>query len=689
VRRPEPSPRAAAALTAALIAAVLYAAFDGGAQSYPAEARLQVAIAVLAALAGARWLCGGGLRVTAPRLAWAGMAMMAAFAVWSGITVLWSVAPNQTWIELNRALAYAVVLALSVAAGASHPRVVGLIARGFTAVVLAVTAYSVGQKLLPGLHIDGLFDLNQTSISPRLRAPLDYFNALALFIAMGVPLVLVAALDRGRSDRARLAALLTIPVMLLAIALTYSRGGLLALAVALTVGAALGGGRLRSLVAITAAVIAAAPAVAFAVTNPSLVNLGQPLSSRELAGLVLAVVLLVSLGLLWLVGRRLLARERARQLSSEQLRRIARRLLSAVAVLAACGVIAVAASHRGLSGTVSHVWNSFTSTKSASSIYLPNRLLSTDSGNRWVWWKEAAGAFADRPLAGWGAGSFPVLDLLYRRNGNIKVQQPHSVPLQFLAETGIVGGVLGVGAFALLLAVGVGTVRRRPAGRERVVGAALLAGAVAYTTQALYDWDWDIPAVTLPALILLGVLAGSRGLPARRDPRLPGPGTGARLVGAGVLTLVMCLYAVSAVLPSLAATKAQDAYVAASSNSRALLEQALATAETAARLDPLSDQGLTAAATISAHLGNLAAARRYLFDAVRRNPSDSGAWEQLATLETQIGDGRGLLAAAKRVLALNPRDPSSITLAESAVEVLGPPNTSATATGTPLPSTGP
>jgi hypothetical protein len=384
----------------------------------------------------------------------------------------------------------------------------------------------------------------------------------------------------------------------------------------------------------------------------------------------------------------MLARERRTAPDPERARRLGRRLAGAAAVVALCGVLAVALSSRGLGGTVSHVWDRFTSAHSASSIYQPDRLLSTDSGNRWVWWKEAAGAFADRPVAGWGAGSFSVLDLLYRRNGTITVRQPHDVPLQFLAETGAIGAFLGVGAFVLLVAASVGTVRRLPT-QDRPLGAALLAGAAAYGAHALYDWDWDIPGVTLPALVVLGVLAGARRGLGRAEPPLPGPGSGVRVLGVGGLALILCLFAVSAVLPSLAASRAGAALVAASSASPGTLRQALATAEFAARIDPLSDDGLKAAATISVHSGDLASARRYLLDAVRREPSDLGAWQQLASLEQQIGDVRGLQVAARRVLALDPRGGASRLLAQSAVESLAPPNESATATGTPLPAQGP
>jgi len=118
---------------------------------------VQVVIAALAAVAGAAWLWAGTLRLSAPRLAVAGTALLAAFACWTGITLVWSVAPNQTWIELNRAITYVITLCLAIALGASYARAIRHLATGFFLVALSVTVYGLGQKLFPGLHIGGLF----------------------------------------------------------------------------------------------------------------------------------------------------------------------------------------------------------------------------------------------------------------------------------------------------------------------------------------------------------------------------------------------------------------------------------------------------------------------------------------------------------------------------------------------------
>jgi O-Antigen ligase len=535
---------------------------------------------------------------------------------------------------------------------------------------------------VPGLHIPGVFNLNRTQLVPRLQDPFGYWNALGLFVAFGVPLALAIVVDGDRRTRMRLGALLSIEVMLLTIGLTYSRGAVLALVGGLAVGIWLSRAKLRWLMWIAAPVLATVPALVFGLASHNLTTVSVGLGSRELAGAELMAVLLISLAALWIGGERLMELERTVQLGPEQTRRIGKGLAIGAAVVVLCGVLAVTVSSRGLTGTVSHAWHTFTKTQETSN-YNPGRLLSADSANRWVWWKEAAGAFSDRPLAGWGAGSFPVIHLLYRRN-TISVQQPHSVPLQFLAETGIVGALLAIVGFGLLLAVAVRAVRTRE-GPERLIAAGLIAAVVAYAIHTFYDWDWDIPGVTFPALVLVGVLVGSCAI--RRGPALVvgrGVSQTAGVLALSGITALLCAYALSGVVPSVAASKANSALVAASSSSRSALEHAEATARAATRLDPLSDAGLLTSETIALHLGNIAQARTDLLGAIKRDPTDSQAWQQLAFVELDLRDLEDAVTAVQRVAALDPMGRATQNLLRTFESLRAPPSDSATRGPTPI-----
>jgi hypothetical protein len=680
----------------ALLLVCLYAAFDHGAVGAVGDERVQLALAVVGVVAAAAWLLNGALTLRAPAIVWTAVVLLAAFAVWSGVTLAWSVAPDQTWSECNRAIAYVLFLVMAITVGSSYARALERVSAGFLIIALGVAAYALGQKLLPGVHLDDIVHLDQTGFETRLQEPFGYWNALALFISMGVPCAMASVVDRRRRPRTRLAAVVVAALMLETIAFTYSRGGVLALACALAAGMALSGARLRYLMWLSMIGAAVAPAIVIGLVSHNLTAAGVALGTRERAGLELAAVLAACLMLLVLAGRRVIVLERRARLSRVGARRLGRTLLLAAAGVLVVALLAVSLSSRGLTGSASHAWHSFTTAR-ATGISNPSRLLSADSENRWVWWKEAAGAFSDRPVGGWGAGSFAVVHLLYRRD-TLSVQQPHSVPLQFLAETGIVGALLGLGGLALLLVAGAAAVRGRQVGAGRLPAAALLAAAVAYAVHSLYDWDWDIAGVTLPALLFLGALGGSLGRStSRRDRRLwriPAVRSGmpagplARGLGLGAIAACLASFAASVVIPRLAADKASQALVTASQSAGRDLRAALATALESSRLDPLSDAGLKAASTIALHLGRTSEARRLTLEAVSREPTDGQAWQLLALQDIAIGSNREALAAAQRARALDPLGPGSEALSSGAMLAQARPADSATAVATPSSAAG-
>ena len=246
----------------------------------------------------------------------------------------------------------------------------------------------------------------------------------------------------------------------------------------------------------------------------------------------------------------------------------------------------------------------------------PARLTSSNSGNRWVWWKEAAGAWSDKPIQGWGAGSFPVTHRMYR-DVELPVQQPHNMPLQFLAETGIVGTLLVSGALGFLLIFALGRIRAMAAGRERDLAVALFAGVVAWIVHGLVDWDWDIPGVTVPALLFLGLLAATPWRP-RSGPPIFDRATGTRGALLGLACVVAGLIVVSAGLPMLADQKASDAQAVSADAGAGELQHAAAEADLASRLDPTAVRPLLAVG--GDRRGPRAPARRAQPAAGRRQP---------------------------------------------------------------------
>jgi hypothetical protein len=691
--------RPGAALVGFLVVLAGYAAFAHGSTSLQGQARIQVAVAGALVIVAAIWLWHGALGLSASRAAWIGLGLLGLFAVWSGLSLAWSVAGDRTWLELNRAITYALVVLLALAAGSWWRRAADHVAVGYLAVAMLVALYAVGGKLAPGLHIAGVIDLNHTRLIPRLRAPLDYWNALALVELLAVPVAVALAIDRVRSQAARLAGLVCVAFLFVGIGLTYSRGGVVALVVALIAFAALAPAPLRTVGVTALGLLGALPSLIVAFSTHSLTGVVQPLGARETDGALLAVVLVASLGVLVLAGRALVAVEGRVRLAPSQRRRIGLALAGALALAVLAGGVALAASKRGFGGTISHQWNSFRRPH-FDPLLAPNHLIATNSGNRWVWWSEAAGAWSDRPLQGWGAGSFPVLHKEYRTN-DLNVLQPHSVPMQLLAETGLVGVLLALGGLVALVVAAVRRVRALPAappraGPEprpdpagdpsRLLAAALAAGSVAWLVHGLYDWDLDIPGASIPAFVFLGVLAGR----ARSDGGRPSMAPLGRAVALGLVAVAACAVALSGILPAWADTKTRHAIAVADARQNpSALRRAAEDAELAARLDPVSEQPLLALAAIDQARGRPLAARVALLRAIRRNPSSSAAWADLVALEVRLRDTRGTTAALSRALALDPHN-ARIRLVLTALALQrNLPNGSATATGTPLPRVGP
>ncbi len=672
---------AGAALLAALLAVLLYAVFADGAAAYPEEARVQVALCALATVTvGALLWRGGGLRLTGARAGWAGLGLLAAFAAWAGLSLAWSVAPSETWEEFNRATAYVLAVACALAAASWYPRAVWHGARAYAAIALAVALYALGGKVAPGLWL-GPIDLDQTEVLGRLRAPLEYWNALALFLAMAVPVVLRLAVDETRSAPARLAALAALPVYLVTLGLTFSRGGLIAALVAVAVTIALAGAGLRTLMYLGLALLASAPALTLGFTADDLTGNAVPLNEREWEGILLGLLLAASIALLALAGRAAMRAEDRVPWTPSRSRAVVRGLVAVIALAAAVGLGAMTFSDRGLTGTVSHEWERFRSSREAPAQFDPGRIASTNAGNRWVWWSEAVGAWWDRPLAGHGAGSFPVVHRQYRTN-QLDVLQPHSVPLQFLSETGLAGLLLAGGGLLLLAFGALGAVRRLVPGPERGLAAALFGASAAWLVHGFYDWDWDMPGVTLPALVFLGLLC-ARGTGVAWSARGWSPGVRAGLLSASVL--VLGTVALSAILPAWARSETDGALASvARTDSPARLERAQADADFAARLDTLSVEPLLAAAALAERRDRPRQARSYLVDAVRRQPSSVTAWLALARFSLERGDLVNGRIAMRRVLRLDPRNRTVPLLIAVEQATTVPANRSATATGTPL-----
>ncbi len=642
------APGAGGWLLALLLACCAYAAFASGATTVPEESRLQAGIAAALVLGGIG-AAAGALGAARSPLAWAGAGLLALFGLWSALSVGWSLAPDVGWLASNRAIAYAIVVALALLCAPAVRGAPAAFAVGFTVIALAVALYALGGKIAPQLTL-GPVDLDHASDFSRLRAPLGYWNALGLLLVMATPpCIWVAASPRARGV-VRVLSLLALELLIVAASLTYSRGAVVAYGVALAAMVIGGPSRLRRLAAGGLTPLFAAAPVAFAFSRPDLADDGVAAAQRvddgRLLGLILLGSLLALAGVAWIAGW---IERRARWTPRRS--RVVWRALALAAVLGAlAGVGLLATSERGLTGTASEEWRVFKQPHEVTND--PERLVSSNSSNRWTWWREAVGAFSDKPLVGWGAGSFPILHSLYREHFT-QVRSAHSAPLQFLAEGGLIGAGLGLGGIGLLIAAAVVGVRRARGG-ERDARLALLAAGCAWAVHCLYDWDWEIPAVTLPALIALAIAAAPYGpvsaTASRRkaSARIPG---GALLAGA--TALVAAAVCASAALPSLAQDRRLDAELV-SGNDQASLDRAASNAALAHKLDPFAVDPLFASADVALRRGDSVAAQQFLEQAVRVQPDNARVWSRLLQFELQGRVGGNTEKVVGGVVRTNP-----------------------------------
>ena len=102
------------------------------------------------------------------------------------------------------------------------------------------------------------------------------------------------------------------------------------------------------------------------------------------------------------------------------------------------------------------------------------------------------------------AGTFEIARKRFRPNADT-VLQPHSVPLQQLAD----GGIAAFGLFLLVVLSGAAVcvfALRRLSGAERPAAVALVAVPAAYLAHALVDYNWDFVAVTAPTMVAIEVI---------------------------------------------------------------------------------------------------------------------------------------------------------------------------------------
>src|SRR5215207_1595820 len=156
------------------------------------------------------------------RAGWVALALLFGFVVWTALGITWSESAERSAAEAGRMAAYLGVFALALTAQDRDGT-----RRTINAVAAAIVLIGL-LALLSRLH-PAWFPPNDAAqhlpeVGNRLNYPLDYWNGLAALMAIGIPLVLRAALH-ARHLAIQVLAAAALPAMALTAYYTFSRGG--------------------------------------------------------------------------------------------------------------------------------------------------------------------------------------------------------------------------------------------------------------------------------------------------------------------------------------------------------------------------------------------------------------------------------------------------------------------------------
>jgi hypothetical protein len=608
----EPSYRASGA--GALVVATLAGATLAGAM-FAGDASgvggtLPVGGAAIVLLAGALaatafgWLPVPRVGVSGAVLAWSLVFLVA----WTGATVWWSIVADRSWDAFNRSLAFAAFLGLGIVLAAVGREYAARLAASVLSLVIGATlAWALLAKAVPSLDPEG-------DRVARLREPIGYWNALALLADVALVLGLWLGTAPGHRRVVRVAGGLLLYVATLAVMLTLSRAGVVVAIGVLALWLVLARERVQGGLLLLASAIPAVAVGAWAFTRSALTEDGATRADRVADGQVFGVLVLVGAALV----AALVVWGTTRSLTERTRRRAARGLvvMAVVWFVAAGAVVTVATADAVDSGrNCSEVVND------------PSRLGSLDPNNRLCWWGEALDVYREHAPEGAGASTFEIARKQFRSDVR-SVTQPHSVPLQQLAD----GGIPALALFVLLVLAGMATcvaALRRLSGAERTAALALVTIPAAYLVHSLVDFSWDFLAVTAPTMVALGVLAGAGRSSRYIRPSSPVLAIGVVLLAAAVL--------VSFSFPRLADRAERRSTRALASGD---LDKALDLALWAHFFNPVSADPLFARARVAEREGNELRAERVYREAVGLQPDNPETWYTLGIFEFDVRDNK-------------------------------------------------
>ncbi len=622
---------------AGALALSIYLALSGG--GYDIVARSEIGLVVWwLVLLGV--LVGALPRTTIPGAGWIAAALLAGFLLWTWTGLSWTTSHQRTLDQVCRVSTYLGVLVLGLCAvRADNARaLVGGLACG----IAAVSLLAVLSKLTPSL-----FPSNAASsfyATARLSYPFDYADGVGEYAALAVPLLLYMASDaRNLWVRAGAAGLLQ-PV-LLCLAMTVSRGGILAAALALVVFVALMPDRIPRLVTLALSGLGIAVLMVALLDRPALRDsiAAAPPAQRHSMLLLLVVVMAAVAVLQFLLA--LVMRRARRPRWLEFSRRGAQRVT--VAIIGAVAIVVVAAA---ASGTVGRLFSQFKQWNPSRGTSQYSRLLSLAGSHRYQYWQVAWRAFLSSPIHGIGPGTYRYYWQAHTTPAHAEfVLNAHSLWFETLAETGIVGWLLIAAFFGAVVAFGAARSLQHTE-PERALIAAATAAVVAFIGAASFDWVWQIGVVPMVTMLLVAVVFGA----ARRrsaSSAANGPRRWRNVAGRTAAVAAALLAIVLIVIPLTSTIEVRASQAAERAGK---LRIALADARNAAAVEPGAAAPFLQAALVYEQADDIPNAAHEISIAVKHEPDNYTLWLTAARIETELDHPVRALADYQRARLLYP-----------------------------------
>jgi hypothetical protein len=613
-------------------ALVVYLALKGGAYDDVIRGQTGIAISwvlLLGALVGILPVARIG------RSGWVALGLLGAFAAWTALGITWSDSAGRSVAELGRVALFVAVFGLALAAQGREGvrRTVG----GVTTAIGVVAVLALLSRLHPSWFPPNDTATFLSSEASRLNYPLNYWNGLAAFMAIGLPAMLAFA-SRARWIGTRAVAAAAVPAMVLVAYYTFSRGGALEIAVGVVVLLALHPRRLSLLPTLLLSAAGSALLIAATRQRDALDHALNNSAAHSQGNDMLAVVLVVCAG----VGLIQAAIALAAKYEIGPRVRIPRRA-GATAVAAAAIVAVIVAVAAGAPGKLSDDWQQFKNPNGVTTGANGERFISSSGNGRYQYWQSAVDANSTDPLIGIGPGTW---EYWWAENGSIPgfVVNAHSLYFETLGEVGIVGLVLLGGSLIWILAVGVR--RSLTASRDRTLLAGATAGAAAFAVAAGVDWVWQIAVIPIAFLLLAAAILGSRARSRTRD--VPERKLAPRIVLGAMAAAALIVIAIP--LAGVDAVRSSQSEVRSGN-----LDAALADARTARDVQPYSATASLQEALVLELKGDLSGAVAAAKDATSQSSNDWHNWLVLSRLEAERGDSSAAIADYMKAKSLNPR----------------------------------